>query len=97
MRRMTAGWMNSYMEGVIEMKDISKEESDMVKREARELATALSHAISEGTWDKRSVVFATVKLAAGTCRATKMSKHAAVSLFMALFNDADEHFNKQGR
>ena len=85
------------MEGVIEMKDISKEESDMVKREARELATALSHAISEGTWDKRSVVFATVKLAAGTCRATKMTKHAAVSLFMALFNDADEHFNKQGR
>lgn len=85
------------MEGVIEMKDISKEESDMVKREARELATALSHAISEGTWDKRSVVFATVKLAAGTCRATKMTKHAAMSLFLALFTDADEHFTKQGR
>ena len=79
------------------MKEIPKQERDMVTREARELSVALSTAISEGTWDKRSVVFATVKLAAGTCRATNMSKHAAVSLFMALYADADEHFKAKGR
>ena len=79
------------------MKDIPKESHEMVAREARELSLALSTAISEGTWDKRSVVYATVKLAAGTCRATNMTKHAAVSLFMALFADADEHFNAKGR
>ena len=79
------------------MNEIPKQERDRVAREARELSLGLSHVISEGQWDKRSVVYATVKLAAGTCRATKMTKHAAVSLFMALFNDADEHFNKQGR
>ena len=79
------------------MNEIPKEERDMVAREARELSVGLSHAISEGQWDKRSVVYATVKLAAGTCRATKMTKHAAMSLFLALFTDADEHFTKQGR
>lgn len=79
------------------MKEVPKQERDMVAREARELSLALSTAISEGTWDKRSVVYATVKLAAGTCRATKMTKHAAVSLFMALYADADEHFSAQGR
>jgi hypothetical protein len=79
------------------MKDIPKEERDMVTREARALSMELSKALSESQWDKRSVVFATVKLAAGTCRAAKMSKHAAVTLFMTMFNDADEHFSAKGR
>lgn len=80
-----------------EKMEIPKAERDMVARESRDLATALSHAISDGTWDKRSVVYATVKLAAGTCRATKMSKHAAMTLFLSLYQDADEHFNSKGR
>jgi hypothetical protein len=79
------------------MTEPAKEQKEMIKTQALDLAQQFTAVIHAGNYDKRALVYASTKMAAGMCRAARMDKHAAVTLFMSLLSEADEFFKAQGK
>ena len=77
------------------MSEISKEEYDRLKVEARQLTDEVMKVFMSRSWDKRASVMAMSKIAAGMARGARMDMHRAIHLFMTFYKDADEHFNRK--
>ena len=77
------------------MTEISKEEYDRLKDQAKDLTAQVMEVFMSNRWDKRACVMATTKIAAGMARGARMDMHRAIHLFMTFYKDADEHFNRK--
>lgn len=79
------------------MSEITKEEMDRMKADARAMTEAMTDAMMKVSKDKRICVLSSTKVAAGMARAANMDMHRAIHLFMSFYKDADEHFKKAGQ
>lgn len=73
----------------------TKEELRRLQQEAAEVATAMTKAMFDTKVHKRACAIGAIKAAAGVARASELSLHNAIHLFMTCYKDVDKHFERE--
>lgn len=73
----------------------SKEELKRLQKESVEVASAMTVAMFDTNRDKRACAIGALRAAAGVARASELSLHNSIHLFMTYYKDAEKHFEEK--
>jgi hypothetical protein len=73
----------------------TKEELRELQHASTVVASAMTVAMFDTKVDKRACTIGALRAAAGVARASEVSLHNAIHLFMTYYKDAEKHFEEK--
>jgi hypothetical protein len=73
----------------------TKEELRELQHASTVVASAMTVAMFDTKVDKRACTIGALRAAAGVARASEVSLHNAIHLFMTYYKDAEKHFKEK--
>ena len=73
----------------------TKDELKQLQQAATLVASAMTVAMFDTKVDKRACTIGALRAAAGVARASEVSLHNAIHLFMTYYKDAEKHFEEK--
>jgi hypothetical protein len=73
----------------------TKEELRKLQHASTIVASAMTVAMFDAKVDKRACTIGALRAAAGVARASEVSLHNAIHLFMTYYKDAEKHFEEK--
>ena len=73
----------------------TKEELKQLQDSSASVASAMTRAMFDTKADKRACTIGALRAAAGVARASEVSLHNAIHLFMTYYKDAEKHFEEK--
>jgi hypothetical protein len=73
----------------------TKEELKQLQQASTVVASAMTVAMFDTKVDKRACTIGALRAAAGVARASEVSLHNAIHLFMTYYKDAEKHFEEK--
>ena len=77
------------------MTNPTKEELKKLQQASAAVASAMTVAMFDTKEDKRACAIGALRAAAGVARASEISLHNAIHLFMTYYKDAEKHFEEK--
>jgi hypothetical protein len=73
----------------------TKDELKQLQQASTLVASAMTVAMFDTKVDKRACTIGALRAAAGVARASEVSLHNAIHLFMTYYKDAEKHFEEK--
>jgi hypothetical protein len=73
----------------------TKDELKQLQQASTVVASAMTVAMFDTKVDKRACTIGALRAAAGVARASEVSLHNAIHLFMTYYKDAEKHFEEK--
>jgi len=73
----------------------TKDELKQLQHASTVVASAMTVAMFDTKVDKRACTIGALRAAAGVARASEVSLHNAIHLFMTYYKDAEKHFEEK--
>lgn len=73
----------------------TKEEYELLKKEAAQVAEAMSRAMFDSGCTKRASLVAAIRVAAGVSAMSGVDLHRSIHMFMTFYKEAEQTFEKR--
>lgn len=73
----------------------TRQEYELLKKEAAQVAEAMSRAMFDAQCTKKASVVAAIRVAAGVAAMSGVDLHRSIHMFMTFYREAEETFEKR--